>query len=207
MSVAMWNCYSWPLNGNSNFKATILNSLGSPLAQVGSSAKFGVLIFKASLLYYLGGPSAKVCLFATFCVLLFRAFLLYYQGSIGQSRFLCQFWCTGIQGISGLLPGGLHLTWLYNANWLFTTLIIQKSEEIPTFPEESKWLPNTSHNIYLMMHLGGRSARISAKISFNNNITYYNWQIWALIVEICICHLGGVSGVLRWFTYDMTVQC
>ena len=131
------------------------------------------------------------------------------RGSIGQSRFLCQFWCTGIQGISGLLPGGLHLTWLYNVNWLFTTLIIQKSEEIPTFPEESKWLPNTSHNIYLMMHLGGRSARISAKISFNNNITYYNWQIWALIVEICICHLGGVSGVFQgcWGGLHMTWLC
>ena len=44
--------------------------------------------------------------------------------------------------------------------------------------------------------LGGRSARRSAKISFNNNITYYTWQIWALIVEICNCHVGVFQGVL-----------
>ena len=61
--------------------------------------------------------------------------------------------------------------------------------------------------------MGGRSARRSAKISFNNNITYYTWQIWALIVEICNCHVGGVLGVFQgcWgvkgVTTDMTVQC
>ena len=68
-------------------------------------------------------------------------------GSISKSRFICQFWCTGIQGISAHSQGGP-----------------------------------------------------SAKISFNNNITYYTWQIWALIVEICNCHVwqcfGGASGVL-----------
>ena len=31
-----------------------------------------------------------------------------------------------IWGVSGGVEGVLHLTWLYNANWLFTTLIIQK---------------------------------------------------------------------------------
>ena len=55
------------------------------------------------------------------------------------------------------------------------------------------------------MHLGGRSA----KITFNNNSTYYTLQIWALIVEICNCHVGGVDkGVKGDMTYmsDMTVQ-
>ena len=28
------------------------------------------------------------------------------RGSIGQRRFICQVWCTGIQGISALVPGG-----------------------------------------------------------------------------------------------------
>ena len=45
-----------------------------PSAKVGSSANFGVLVFKASMLYYPGGPLAKVV-------------------------FVCQVWCTGIQGI------------------------------------------------------------------------------------------------------------
>ena len=47
---------------------------GGPSAKVGSSAKFGVVVFKASILNSLGG-------------------------SIGQSRFICQVWCSSIQGI------------------------------------------------------------------------------------------------------------
>ena len=91
------------------FKASILNSLGGPSAKVGSSANFGVLVFKASLLYYLGGPSAKVCSSDKFGVPEFKASILNPpggRGSISQSRFVCQFWCTGIQGISALLPRG-----------------------------------------------------------------------------------------------------
>ena len=57
--------------------------------------------------------------------------------------------------------------------------------------------------------LGGRSA----KISFNNNITYYTWQIWPFIVEICNCHVGGVFGVLGcwggyiWHDCTMLTDC
>ena len=50
------------------------------MANIGSSAKFGVVVCKSSLLLYLGG-------------------------SIGQSRIVCQVWCTDIQGISALVPG------------------------------------------------------------------------------------------------------
>ena len=32
----------------------------------------------------------------------------------------------GILGVLGGVKGMLHSTWLYNANWLFTTQIIQK---------------------------------------------------------------------------------
>ena len=74
------------------------------------------------------------------------------RGSIGQSMFICQVLCTGIQGkyhlseLKSLIAiwevfkgcfrhvfgvflgcqGGLPLTSPYNANRLFTTLIIQK---------------------------------------------------------------------------------
>ena len=65
--------------------------VGSPLAKVVSSAKFGVVVFKASILDSLGGPSAKVGLSANFGVLVFKASLLYYLGgSISQRRFICQ---------------------------------------------------------------------------------------------------------------------
>ena len=61
------------------FKRYIL-ILGGPLAKVGLSAKFGVVIFKASIFNSLGGPSAKVGLSANFGVLVFKASLLYYLG-------------------------------------------------------------------------------------------------------------------------------
>ena len=55
---------------------------GGSLAKVGLFAKFGVVVFKASVIDSLG-----------------------WLGSTGQSMFICQFCCTGIQGISVLLPG------------------------------------------------------------------------------------------------------
>ena len=68
--------------------------LGGPLANIGSSVKFCVLVFKASLLWYQGGgPSAKVGSSAKFCVLVFKASLLWYQGgplaNIGSSVKFC----------------------------------------------------------------------------------------------------------------------
>ena len=32
--------------------------------------------------------------------------MMYFRGSIGQSSFVCQVWCSGIQGIYAQLPGG-----------------------------------------------------------------------------------------------------
>ena len=52
--------------------------LGGSLAKEGLSAKFGVAVFKASILDYVGG-------------------------SIGQSRFVCQVWCSNIP------DRGIHL--------------------------------------------------------------------------------------------------
>ena len=53
-----------------------------------------------------GGPSAKVCSSAKCCVLAFKASMLYSGGSISQSRFICQVWCSGIQGINSQFTGG-----------------------------------------------------------------------------------------------------
>ena len=44
------------------------------MAKVGSSAKFGVAVFKASILDSLGGPLAKVGSSAKFGVLVFKVF-------------------------------------------------------------------------------------------------------------------------------------
>ena len=83
MSVAMWNCHSWPLDVSSSVKLPF-SICGGPSAKVCSSAKFGVVVFKVSILNSVGGPSAKV-------------------------GFVCQFLCTGIQGISALFPRGSPL--------------------------------------------------------------------------------------------------
>ena len=54
--------------------------LGGPLATLGLSAKFGVLVFKASLLCYIGVSLAKVGSSAKFCVVVCRSSLLGYWG-------------------------------------------------------------------------------------------------------------------------------
>ena len=81
--------------------------LGGPLAKIGSSAKFGVVVFKASMLYSLGlGPSDKVGLSAKFGVGVFKASILdLLGGSIGQNRFVCQIWCSSIEGIYSQFTG------------------------------------------------------------------------------------------------------
>ena len=72
-------------------------SLGGPLAKVGSSAMFCVVVFKASLLWYLGGPLAKVGSSAMFCVVVFKASLLWYLGGplakVGSSAKFCVVVC------------------------------------------------------------------------------------------------------------------
>ena len=52
---------------------------------------------------------------------------------------------------------------------------------------------------FILNSLGG----LSAKISFNNNITYYTWQIWALIVVFVIV-MWGCFGSVKGVTSDMT---
>ena len=106
------------------------------------SAKVGVAVFKASILNSLGG-------------------------SIGQSRFMCQVWCSSIQGIYSWFTVGPSAKVGLSAN--FGVLVFKAS---------------------LLFSLGGPSA----KISFKTNITFYTWQIWALIVEICNCHVGVFGG-------------
>ena len=115
MSVAVWNCHSWPVDVISSVKLPF-SMWGGPSAKVGSSAKLCVPVFKASLLDYWGihltkcvclpsvvywhsrhlcciqgAPLAKVGSSAKCCVLVFKASMLYlFGGSIGQRRFVCQ---------------------------------------------------------------------------------------------------------------------
>ena len=81
---------------------------GGPLAKVGSSAKFGVLVFKASMLYIGVGSIAKVGSSAKFGVLVFKASILIHWGSIGQSSFVCQVWCTVFKASILDSLGGIH---------------------------------------------------------------------------------------------------
>ena len=209
-------------------KSSLLWYWGGSLAEEGLSAKFVVAVFKASILDYLGDPSAKVGLSAKFGVAVFQTSMLHSWGIhlpkyvhlpsfvywYSRQIITCQSWnlLLSFGGVEGVFRG-LHLTCLYNANWLFTTQIIQKiTGNSHLFLKNPKWLPNLSHNIYPMMHLGV-GVHLSGDLprsAFNNNITYYTWQIWLLIVEICKCYVRGVLGMfwgVKGVTSDMTVQC
>ena len=84
--------------------------LGGPLARVGLSAKFGVLVFKASLLWYWGGRlnGQSRVIFQVLCSGIQGISALVPGGgvSIGQSRVICQLLFSGMQVISALAPGG-----------------------------------------------------------------------------------------------------
>ena len=100
---------------------------GGPSAKVGLSAKFGVAVFKASILESLGG-------------------------SISQNRFVCQVWCSSIQGIYSQFTGGPSAKVGLSAK--FGVAVFKAS---------------------ILDSLGGGGR--SAKMKFNSNITYYTWQI------------------------------
>ena len=54
-----------------------------------------------------GGPSVKIGSSAKLCVLIFKASLFVFPGeSICQSIFICQVWCSGIQGMYSQFRGG-----------------------------------------------------------------------------------------------------
>ena len=88
---------------------------GGPSAKVCSSAKCFVLVFKASILdsplAKVGGVwsiwGSKVCSSAKFlCTVYWRHLCSINWRSISQCRFVCQNWCSSIQGIYSWFPGG-----------------------------------------------------------------------------------------------------
>ena len=99
-------------------------------------------------------------------------------GSISQSRFVCQVVCSSIQGIYSWLVGGPSAKVGLSAK---LCVPVDLPGDLPIWA-------------------GGTSARTSAKISFNNSITYNTWQIWTLIDEICNYLVGDVLQVFwRWW--------
>ena len=113
MSVAMWNFHSWPLDVSGNMILIFLttrcqcwgggrstgrsaNCHSWPL-DVSSNVK---LPFWTTRCQYQWGPSANIGLSVKFGVVVFKAPILDSSGgSIGQSRFICQVWCSCFQGI------------------------------------------------------------------------------------------------------------
>ena len=117
MSVALGKVGSSAKFGIAVFKGSILNSLGGPSAKVGLSAKFGGAVYNASILNLLGVPSAKISCNINITYYTWQIWALIVE--------ICNCHVGGVLGVLGM-SGGLYLTWLYNANWLFTNLIIQK---------------------------------------------------------------------------------
>ena len=114
MSVAVWNCHSWPLDVSRNvncqsrfiFQVLCIGIqgisalvVGGPSARVGSSAKFCVLVCKASLLWYWGVHWQKKVHLPSFVYWYSRHFCSGTGGSIGRRRFICQIWTPGCLGV------------------------------------------------------------------------------------------------------------
>ena len=104
-------------------KASMLDWMGGPSAvhiyvHCAISAKFGVVVCKASMLDWRGGPCAvgiyvHCAISATFGVAVCKASMLEWQEhsiccwDICVLCYICQVWCSGIQGIYVWLQGGL----------------------------------------------------------------------------------------------------
>ena len=218
--------------------------LGGPLAKEGSSGKFCVLVFKPSVLWYhWGGPSAKAGLSARFCILVCKASLLclpggFHQpnyvhlpsfvywysrhlhsvtwGSISQSRFICQVLCTGIQGISAVLPGGPSAKAGLSAMFLCTG-IQGISALLPGGPSaklcsSAKFCVTGIQGISVLLP-GGPSAKEGSSgkfcvLVFKPSVLWYHWggpsAKAGLSARFCIlvckasllCYLGGPSSKL-----------
>ena len=88
------------------FKASLLYYLGVSICQSMLVCQVWCSSIQGIYSQFMGGPLAKVGLSANFGVLVFKASLLYHPGgSIYQSMFVCQVLCTNIQGIYALLMG------------------------------------------------------------------------------------------------------
>ena len=176
-------------------KTSMLDShcLGGPLAKVGLSANFGVLVCKASQLYYLGGPSARWSA---------------YMGYNGKHLKL-PFNSTGTSTWGLHQPGDLHIWALIVNIWNC------HSDQIADMGVPSAKVGSSAKvcvlvcKASLLSYLGGPLAKVglSAKfwvLVFKASLLYYqgvhlpgNLPIWALMVNIQNCHsdqladLGG----------------
>ena len=127
MSVAMWNCHSWPLD---------ISTRGIPLSKCVPLASFGGTVFKASIhdsvrgsigqhrficqvlctgiqgssALVLGGPLAKEGSSAKLGVLVFKASLLWYLGAPSTKVGLSSKFCVLVFKASLLYYWGVH--WL-----------------------------------------------------------------------------------------------
>ena len=113
--------------------------MGGPLAKVGSSAKLCVLV---DLPGDLPIWALMVNIWNCHSYQLAHLWGVHLPGHLLRSAlttiityYTWQIWALIVEtfnyhvGVSR----GLHLTWIYNANWVLTNLIIQKYKEIPTF--------------------------------------------------------------------------
>ena len=142
MSVAMWNCHSWPQHVSSNVKLPFLTSRYQQQCKIASLE---------NLMSAPGGLSDSLSGYFT------QKFWLI--SDLGH--FICQ------------VPGG----YIWQLIWV---------------PHLKIWTHIWSWSLH-PTNYGGISDLVEhfiwkwlAKMSFNNNISYYIWQMLALIVEISV---------------------
>ena len=171
MSVAMWNCHSWPLDFSSSVKLSVLKIQCQHWGDI-SHRLSGYLIQKFWLISDLGHVICQVLELGG------GVYLTAYLGTSSENLNSHVILVTS----SDQVMGG----YIWQLIWVF---------HLKIWTHISSWLLHLT--IYggffwpsWALHLKSWPAKMSCK----NNITYYTLQIWALIVEISV-----IISVAMWY--------
>ena len=171
MSVAMWNCHTWPLDVSSSVKLSVLRTQCQHWGDISHSLS-GYLIQKFWLISDLGHVICQVL-------------------ELGGGVYLTAYLGTSSENLNShvILVTSSDKVWRDISDSL-SGYFIWKFEL-------------TSHlGCFIWQVMGGyiwpswalHLKSWPAKMSCNNNITYYTWQIWVLIVEISV-----IISVAMWY--------
>ena len=171
MSVAMWNCHTWPLDVSSSVKLSVLRTQCQHWGDISHSLS-GYFIQKCWLISDLGHVICQVLELGV--------------GYIWQLIWVPHLkiwthmwsWVTSSDKVWGDISDSLsgYLIWKFELTYHLGCFIWQVMGGISDLVEHFIWKVDLP------------------KMSCNNNITYYTWQIWVLIVEISV-----IISVAMWY--------
>ena len=173
MSVAMWNCHTWPLDVSSSVKLSVLKTQCQHWGDISHSLS-GYLIQKFWLIFDLGH---------VFCQVL----------ELGGGVYLTAYLGASSENWTHMWSWSLHLTRYGGYIWQLIWVL-----HLKIWTHISSWLLHlTSYGGYIWPSWALHLKSWPAKMSCKNNITYYTWQIWALIIETLV-----IFSVAMWYCHS-----